>query len=360
MDKKAQEKDALTAERDALNLMARQAAWGDSDSAARTYLLSLSDSEIKRSTAHWAEDACQLLADATRRCFPDGTPAPEMPEEIRVLLVDQHWLRASLETRVPLVPALLRALAAHLNVTGEHDAYQQKQIAAQRTARAADLAAARTGLAEAELACSAHRASLALGIKATLRQVAQKFDELDRAYGGYGAGLDFPEPDPPTEPDRPWQWTVAPKWRRAEGQRLGSYNLKANTAQIDEKAAKLVCAAALAAGGDRPLLLILDELGRNLGKQHRREAVALFERIGRDRNITVVGALQDDMERYALESAGEYIKLRRSSDAIAYNEPPVIVGDETNRARVELLRDWLSSFRPGPARKEDSEDMLIG
>ena len=115
---------------------------------------------------------------------------------------------------------------------------------------------------------------------------------------------------------------------------MGSYNLKANTAQIDEKAAKLVCAAALAAGGDRPLVLILDELGRNLGKQHRREAVALFERIGRDRNITVIGALQDDMERYALEASGLYIKLRRSSDAIAYNEPPVVVGDEASRGRV--------------------------
>lgn len=360
LEKKAQEKDALAAERDALNLIARQAAWGDSDSAARACLLSLGESEAGRSTAGWDEDACQILADATRRCFPDGTAAEEMPEEIRVLLVDQRWLRASLETRVPLVPALLRALRTHLNVTGEHDAYQRKQIAAQRTARTADLAAARAGLAEAEQTGQAHRASLALGIKATLRQVAQKFDELDQAYGGYGAGLDFPEPGPPTEPDRPWQWTVAPQWRRAEGQRLGSYNLKANTAQIDEKAAKLVCAAALAAGGDRPLLLILDELGRNLGKQHRREAVALFERIGRDRNITVVGALQDDMERYALESSGEYIKLRRSSDAIAYNEPPVIVGDETNHARVELLRDWLSSFRPDTGRKEDSEDTLTG
>jgi chromosome segregation protein len=346
-DRKAAEQEALVAERDALDLLGRQAAWGDGDGTARAHLLSLGSAEAERGTPQWDEETCQLLGEAVRRCFPDGMPAEEMPEEIRVLLVDQRWQRAGLEARVPLVPALLRALRTHLNVTEEHDAYQQKQIAAQRTQRTADLAAARTGLTEAEETCRAHRASLALGIKATLRQVAQQFDELDQAYGGYGAGLDFPEPDPPAEPDRPWQWTVAPKWRRAEGQRLGGYNLKANTAQIDEKAAKLVCAAALAAGGDRPLLLILDELGRNLGKQHRREAVALFERIGKDRNITVVGALQDDMERYAIESSGLYIKLRRSSDAIAYNEPPVVIGDEPNRARVELLRDWLSSYRPG-------------
>jgi hypothetical protein len=346
-DKTGQQKDVLTAERDRLDLLGRQAAWGDSEAAAHAYLLSLGDGASQRATAEWDEEACQLLGDAVRRCFPDATPPEEMPAEIRVLLVDQRWLRVSLETRVPLVPALLRAVRTHLNVTEEHDSYQQKQIAAQRAERTADLAAARTGLGEAEQTCHAHRASLALGIKATLKQVALKFDELDQAYGGYGAGLDFPEPDPPAEPDRPWQWTVAPKWRRAEGQRLGGYNLKANTAQIDEKAAKLVCAAALAAGGDRPLMLILDELGRNLGKQHRREAVALFEQIGNDRNITVVGALQDDMERYAVESSGLYIKLRRSSDAIAYNEPPVVIGDESNRARVELLHGWLSSYRPG-------------
>jgi chromosome segregation protein len=345
LEKRVQEKDTLTAERDALDLLARQAAWGDSDSAARAYLLSLEDEPQARGTAEWDSVASDALAEATRCCFPDATPPEEMPEEIRVLLVEQRWLRASRETRVPLVPALLRALRTHLNVTEEHDAFQQRQIAAQRAQRTADLAAARTGLGEAEQTCHAHRSSLAQGIKATLKQVAEKFDELDQAYGGYGAGLDYPEPDPPAEPDRPWQWTVAPKWRRAEGQRLGGYNLKANTAQIDEKAAKLVCAAALAAGGERPLVLILDELGRNLGKQHRREAVALFERIGRDRNITVIGALQDDMERYAIEASGEYIKLRRSSDARAYNEPPVVVGDEPNHARVEMLRAWLGSYR---------------
>jgi hypothetical protein len=143
-------------------------------------------------------------------------------------------------------------------------------------------------------------------------------------------------------------------WRRSEGQRHARYNLKANTAQLDEKAAKLVCAAALAGARDRPLLLILDELGRNLGAEHRREAVALFERIGADRNITVIGALQDDMERYALEASGLYIKLRRSSDNLAYNQAPVIVGNDANRGRVELLKEWLTGNRPGTITDEQA------
>jgi chromosome segregation protein len=350
------EKAKLTSERDELNLIGRQADWGESDDAARRHLLALDDSQQRRTTAEWNEEACQALNDAVRLCFPDGTPAEEMPAEIRELLIDQRWQRGGLDVRVRLTPALLRALRTHLNLSEQHDSYQQAQINTQRADRHGDLATAQLGLAEAEQTSQAHRASLALGIKNTLRQVATAFDELDQAYGGYGAGLDYPEPEPPAEPDRPWQWTVAPKWRRAEGQRMGSYDLKANTAQIDEKAAKLVCAAALAAGGDRPLVLILDELGRNLGKQHRREAVALFERIGRDRNITVIGALQDDMERYALEASGLYIKLRRSSDAIAYNEPPVVIGDEASRERVELLAEWLSSYRVEAAELSGNAD----
>jgi hypothetical protein len=120
-------------------------------------------------------------------------------------------------------------------------------------------------------------------------------------------------------------------------------------AQMDDKAVKLVCAAALAGSGDRPLLLILDELGRNLGAAHRRDAVALFENIGRDRAISVVGALQDDMERYAIGASSLYIKLRRPSDTMPYNQAPVVLGSESNAARVRLLSTWMTSYRPAAA-----------
>ena len=246
-----------------------------------------------------------------------------------------------------LVPALQRTLASHLAQHETFDSLQQQQIASQRAERNAALERAREGLGEAESTARAHRASLADGIKARLRLVSTEFDRLDQQYGGYGAKLEYPEPDPPAEPDKPWRWTVTPKWRRSEGGPFSAFNVKGNTAQMDEKAVKLVCAAALAGGSDRPLLLILDELGRNLGSQHRREAVALFEQIGRDRNITVIGALQDDMERYALSSSRLYVKLRRSSDTMAYNQAPVVKGNEEYADRVELLKTWLDSYR-GP------------
>ncbi|MBT8226143.1 MAG: chromosome segregation ATPase [Dactylosporangium sp.] len=348
----------LTDERLALDLPGREAAWGDSPESANRFLLTLDAEQQTRTTAAWNEETCAHVNEVVRRCFPEGTPHDEMPAEIRELLIEQRWHRGGLDTRVGLVPALIRALRTHLTQTQQHDHYQQQQIATQRAQRTGDLQAARLGLSEAEQTSRAHRASLAQGIKAKLKKVSEEFNRLDERYGGYGASLDFPEPEPPAEPDRPWRWTVTPKWRRAEGQRMSGYNLRSNTAQMDEKAVKLVCAAALAGGGGRPLLLVLDELGRNLGKQHRREAVALFEQIGKDRNITVIGALQDDMERYAIEASGLYIKLRRRSDSMAYNEAPVIVGDDANRARVELLQEWLTSYRPAAdiANEESDED----
>lgn len=344
---KEAERYALTEERDGLALLDREKAWGDSLDAARRHLVELPSELQARTTAAWDDDATRLTDEVAVRCFPPGTPPEELTAELRELLVTPNWSGAALETRVSLVAALLRALDGHLRDHEDHDRHQLKQIAEQRARRTADLEAARLGYSEAEQTVRAHRTSLAAGIKTMLKKVASEFDRLDQEYGGYGAGLDYPEPEPPSEPDKPWRWTVSPKWRRAEGQRMSAYTLRSNTAQMDEKAVKLVCAAALARGGDRPLLLILDELGRNLGKQHRREAVALFERIGNDHNITVVGALQDDMERYAIEASGLYVKLRRRSDTMAYNEEPVVVGNDANTDRVELLRSWMSSYRPG-------------
>jgi len=337
----------LLEEQTGLDLVTRTTAWGGSAAEASEFLLALPDDAAqRRTTADWNHQACTQLDDVVRRCFPNARSREEIPSELwEILNGPDGWSNGTLGARVSLVPALQRTLASHLAQHETFDSLQQQQIASQRAERNAALERAREGLGEAESTARAHRSSLADGIKARLRLVSAEFDRLDQQYGGYGAKLEYPEPDPPAEPDKPWRWTVTPKWRRSEGGPFSAFNVKGNTAQMDEKAVKLVCAAALAGGSDRPLLLILDELGRNLGSQHRREAVALFEQIGRDRNITVIGALQDDMERYALSSSRLYVKLRRSSDTMAYNQAPVVKGNEEYSARVELLRNWLESYR---------------
>jgi len=342
------ERDALTARQAAIGLESRVTAFGGTVAEAAGHLLALGGEQATWGEPEWTAACCGELDRVLTLCFPRGTPEEEIPRQIAGLRGDVRW-----GAQGEAFPALHRAVRTYLAQTEREDDYQRQRIARQRADRTADLAAARRGLAEAAQAAAAHRASVAEGVKAKLRKVATQFDRLDQEYGGYGATLDFPEPEPPAEPDKPWRWTVTPKWRRAEGQRMSPYNLRGNTAQMDEKAVKLVCAAALAGGTDRPLLLVLDELGRNLGKQHRTEAVALFERIGRDRNITVIGALQDDMERYAIDASGLYVKLRRSSDASPYNSAPVIAGHDGNAARLTLLHDWLAGHYPAPGPDEE-------
>jgi hypothetical protein len=349
---------ALTAEQAAIKLDARLTAFGGTVAEAQSHLLALPGEPEKRWSAdEWTAVSCGELGAVLAMCFPRGTPEDEVPREIAELRGDARWNRGT-AAQGEVFPALHRAVRTYLAQTEQEDDYQRQRITRQRADRSADLEAARKGLREAGQAAAAHRGSVAEGIKAKLKKVAEQFDRLDQEYGGYGATLNFPEPEPPAEPDKPWRWTVTPKWRRAEGQRMSPYNLRGNTAQMDEKAVKLVCAAALAGGTDRPLLLVLDELGRNLGKQHRTEAVALFERIGRDRNITVIGALQDDMERYAIDASGLYVKLRRDSDASPYNSSPVVVGHDDNSARIALLHDWLAGhYPPVPDPEPELEDV---
>jgi hypothetical protein len=331
--------EAVSEQRAALDLPGRHAAWAGTVATAEQHLI-----DDDTSLAEWDDLCVQRTEQLQRACFPPGTPEDAIPEELTV--VDQQRRDRRLGASIRLIPQVLRIIGSYLDDLEDLDRQHLDQIRADRAGLTQTLTSASVHLDEARLASSALRATLAKAIKAKLKQVSDEFDRLDQAYGGYGAGLEYPEPEAPADPQKPWQWTITPRWRRGEGKPLSSYRLRGNTAQMDDKAVKLVCAAALAGSQDRPLLLVLDELGRNLGSAHRRDAVALFENIGRDRAISVIGALQDDMERYAIGSSSLYIKLRRTSDAYAYNQAPVVVGSETETARVQLLADWLTSYRP--------------
>jgi hypothetical protein len=338
-----EKRENLAKEQSELSLPELTARWGGAPDSASEYLLALPDNQQSWTANDWWEEARDLLSTAISECFPP-TASDSMPTEIEVLLEEssQRGPGSSRRAQVAFAP-LHHALHVYLRHQEGTDRYERQQIAIQRKERHESLAAARLGHEEAVQASRAHRGALTSAIKKKLADVAAEFDRLDRAYGGYGASLQYDEPPPPADPTEDWNWHVTPTWRRAEGRRHIPYDRRANTAQIDDRAIKLVCAAAAASGTGRPLLLVLDELGRNLGKQHRREAVALLGQIGRDSGITVVGALQDDMESYAIDACGEYIKLRRISDSSPYNEQPVVVGYDEQAPRVELLRALLTA-----------------
>ncbi|CNF68078.1 Uncharacterized conserved protein [Mycobacterium tuberculosis] len=353
----------LAEKRAALGLDELEKGWGGSRESAAEWLSALDDDEATWTPAEWWHTAEKHLSEALRRVFPDGPSDEDMPEEIRFLLRERAEGEGRRTDREQAVFArLAQALERHLRRQEDYERHQRRQIEVQLSGRRADLEKAQKGASEAAGAAEAHRTALTAAIRARLQRVAEEFEKLDVTYGGYGATLEFPTPEQPGDPEQEWRWRITPKWRRSDGQRYVPYNRRANTALMDEKAVKLVCAAALASsGGGRPagagprqgagsqLVLVLDELGRNLGKEHRKEAVALFRKIGETHGITVIGALQDDMEPYAIDACGQYVKLRRSSDTMPYNEPPVVVGYDEHEPRVRMLAEQITTSRPaGP------------
>ncbi|MFJ2030023.1 chromosome partitioning protein ParA [Streptosporangium sp. NPDC087985] len=331
----------VASDRDALRLDALVKDWGGTVEGAQEWLEALGEQERPLTAEEWWRAAERRLDEALRDTFPgeDG----EMPEELRFLVRERTEPGAGRTAREQATfPGVCAALSSYLRGQEEYERHQRRQIETQIATRQRDLNAAAKGAEEAAQSTAVHRAALTAAIKARLARVAEEFEKLDTAYGGYGATLEFPVPPAPADPEQRWAWRVTPKWRRGEGQGFVPYNRRANTALMDEKAVKLVCAAAIASSGGGNLCLVLDELGRNLGKEHRREAVALFRRIGETYGITVIGALQDDMEPYAVDACGQYIKLRRSSDAMPYNEPPVIIGHDHHSERVRVLASAVS------------------
>ncbi|WP_254716409.1 hypothetical protein [Actinomadura sp. WMMB 499] len=67
----------------------------------------------------------------------------------------------------------------------------------------------------------------------------------------------------------------------------------------------------------------------------------------------MIGALQDDMEPYAIDACGQYVKLRRSSDTMPYNEPPVVVAYDEHEERVRRLAAQISAGRETEAPPAD-------
>ncbi|MFF4990006.1 chromosome partitioning protein ParA [Streptosporangium saharense] len=344
-DRAAERAATITAERRALGIEALAAEWGGTVEGAREWLTALGEQESPLTAEEWWRAAERRLDEALRDTFPGEDD--EMPEELAFLVRQRTEPGAGRTAREQATfPGVCAALASYLRGQEEYERHQRRQIESQLATRQRDLAAAAKGAEEAAQSTTVHRAALSAAIRARLTRVAEEFDRLDTSYGGYGATLEFPVPPAPADPEQRWAWRVTPKWRRGEGQGFVPYNRRANTALMDEKAVKLVCAAAIASSGGGHLCLVLDELGRNLGKEHRREAVALFRKIGETYGITVIGALQDDMEPYAVDACGQYIKLRRSSDAMPYNEPPVIVGHDDHAERVRALATAVARRTP--------------
>lgn len=195
--------NSLTERRQQLDLAARQAAWGGTTDTARDHLLRLSEREQAMPLPDWDDTADDLAEKVQRACFPPGTPTEQLPEELRV--IDEQRSSRRSHDRIRLIPALLRVIGVHLDQHEQVDKQQRAEIERQRADKTATLRGAEEALAESREAAAAVRSTLATAIKAKLKQVSAEFNRIDKDYGGYGGELEFPEPEPPADPDKPWR-----------------------------------------------------------------------------------------------------------------------------------------------------------
>ncbi|MFH8293666.1 hypothetical protein [Streptomyces sp. NPDC018059] len=178
-------------------------------------------------------------------------------------------------------------------------------------------------------------------VSGALDNIAKALEQLNREAGLFGTSLHY-QIDPPTETEHSWQCFVTPRWRRNPGGHMLAYNTVTNTAQEKLFSIHLVLAALLAAPNAQGRILILDELGDSLGKEHRREVLAAITKVATTYGITVLGTCQDTLMREVTPVCGQILYFHYPSKSDYLNLPTRMFGHDPHRGRVELTAEQLT------------------
>ncbi|WP_411077580.1 hypothetical protein [Streptomyces sp. cmx-10-25] len=234
----------------------------------------------------------------------------------------------------------LRALADWLDDKADADAAADSEIAALRQARQReqDFIASSVDKLDEELQHT--QAVIIQRVSSALDSIATALNRLDRGSQGFGADLKY-RIDPPTGADHHWRCSVTPRWRRNPNGPLLSYDTVTNTAQEKLFSINLVLAALLAAPHPQGRVLILDELGDSLGKEHRREVLSAISSVATEYGITVLGTCQDTILKDAAPVCGEILYFHYPSKSEYLNLPTRMYGFDEDSLRVELTAEQL-------------------
>lgn len=117
----------------------------------------------------------------------------------------------------------------------------------------------------------------------------------------------------------------------------------ANTAQYKIETINLVLAALTAHPDSEGRVLILDELGNDLGRSHRERIVRALADAAESSRLTVMGTVQDDLQPIAFRHCGEVLVLHYPSKDDFVNAPTKILAtDPTGGGLVGPLADALT------------------
>lgn len=211
-------------------------------------------------------------------------------------------------------------LSRWLDLHAPTDERRVDEITAERERRTTALDNAETEHAAATQLLNEMHDGIEAAIRARLNAISATLEHLEQNHGGYGADLQI-HCTRPAGPDDHWTWDVTPRYRRAPGGPLVSYQTSANTGQEKLFSLHLVLAALFAAGTAHGQLLILDELGDSLGAEHRNLVLDALASITTDTGLTVLATCQDDILPAASRVCSQLIYLERPSGADLLNSP---------------------------------------
>ncbi len=189
-----------------------------------------------------------------------------------------------------------------------------------------------------------------------LRQVSDGFDRINVRDGGWAADLkiehDRPALDGDADAAAEWVWRATPRWARQGPGADGTvtkvaYDRDANTAQYKLHTVQLVLAALTAHTQPHGSVLVLDELGNDLGADHRERVVKALARAAEDSGITVLATVQDDLQPVAFRHAAEVVLLHYPDKSQYLNAPTkMLATDPTGGQVLRLLADVLRTDMP--------------
>ncbi|MEU0303077.1 hypothetical protein ABZ252_26995 [Streptomyces sp. NPDC006175] len=234
----------------------------------------------------------------------------------------------------------LRALADWLDDTADADAAAESEIATLRQTRQRQQDFIASSVDKLGEQLQNTQAVIIQRVSIALDSIATALNRLDRGSQGFGADLTY-RIDPPAGADHHWRCSVTPRWRRNPNGPLLSYDTVTNTAQEKLFSINLVLAALLAAPHPQGRVLILDELGDSLGKEHRREVLSAISSVATEYGITVLGTCQDTILKDAAPVCGEILYFHYPSKSEYLNLPTRMYGFDENSLRVELTAERL-------------------
>src|SRR6266496_2312564 len=160
-------------------------------------------------------------------------------------------------------------------------------------------------------------------VRAFFERINQRFAEIVARDNGREADLLVrPElPDPQASRDLPWRWHVTPRWARDDHGEKVPYTRPANLAQRKLKAVQLMLAALAADDDPVGRLLVLDELGANLGSRHRELVLRGLAEAAQRTRVTILGTVQDDLQPDAFPFCEQVLIFWYPSHRRLLNEP---------------------------------------